>query len=117
MLCYLAEAGRWRLLKTGGRNDHHARDFLGDWRGHLMVDDYSGYKPLFTKASGGNACTELACLAHVRRKFFDLYQANRSPMTYAALEQIADLYEIESQVCQSTPNNFQRSTSKSFHLI
>jgi transposase len=80
-----------------GRNGQHAQGFLGDWRGCLMVDDYSGYKPLFTEDSGGKTCTELACFAHVRRKFFDLYQANRSPMAYAALEQIADLYEIESQ--------------------
>jgi transposase len=80
-----------------GRNGHHARDFLGDWRGCLMVDDYGGYKPLFNEDSGGKACTELACFAHVRRKFFDLYQADQSPMAYAALEQIADLYEIESQ--------------------
>jgi transposase len=80
-----------------GRNGQHARDFLEDWRGHLMVDDYAGYKPLFTEDSGGKACTELACFAHVRRKFFDLYQANRSPMAYAALAQIAKLYEIEEQ--------------------
>ncbi|MBK8815637.1 MAG: IS66 family transposase [Methylococcaceae bacterium] len=80
-----------------GRNGQHARDFLGDWRGCLMVDDYAGYKPLFTEVSGGKVCTELACFAHVRRKFFDLFKANQSPMAYAALEQIADLYEIESQ--------------------
>jgi transposase len=37
----------------------HAQDFLRQWRGHLMVDDYSGYKALF-------ACgiTELGCFAH-----------------------------------------------------
>lgn len=80
-----------------GRNGHHARDFLGEWRGHLMVDDYSGYKPLFAQGSGGKSCIELACLAHVRRKFFDLYKANQSQMAYAALELIADLYEIEAQ--------------------
>lgn len=80
-----------------GRNGHHVRDFLGDWRGYLMVDDYSGYKPLFAPDSASKACTELACLAHVRRKFFDLFQANQSPMAYTALEQIADLYEIEAQ--------------------
>jgi transposase len=81
----------------GGRKGHYAQDFLGDWHGYLMVDDYAGYKPLFTGDSGGKACTELACFAHVRRKFFDLYQANQSPMAVAALEKIADLYEIESQ--------------------
>jgi len=31
-----------------GRSGAHARRFLGDWRGHLLVDDYAGYKALFT---------------------------------------------------------------------
>lgn len=39
-----------------------------------MVDDYAGYKALF-----GDQITELACLAHVRRKFFNLHAANSSP--------------------------------------
>jgi transposase len=81
----------------GNRSGQHARNFLDGWRGHLMVDDYNGYKALFAGDGNKSGCLELACLAHVRRKFFDLYQANRSPMAYAALEQIADLYEIESQ--------------------
>jgi transposase len=81
----------------GGRNGQHARDFLGDWRGHLMVDDYSGYKPLFAQDPEGQACIELACLAHVRRKFFDLHKANQSPMAKEALERIAQLYAVEAQ--------------------
>jgi hypothetical protein len=55
--------------------------FLGDWSGHLLVDDYSGYKVLFS--NGG--CTQLSCWAHVRRKFFDLYQANASTLAQEAL--------------------------------
>ena len=27
----------------GGRSGEHARQFLGSWQGHLMVDDYGGY--------------------------------------------------------------------------
>jgi transposase len=79
------------------RSGQHARDFLKGWQGHLMVDDYVGYKALFASDGNNTGCIELACLAHARRKFFDLYQANHSPMAYAALEQIAELYEIESQ--------------------
>ncbi|WP_432786115.1 hypothetical protein AAEX37_00215 [Oligella sp. MSHR50489EDL] len=30
-----------------GRSGAHAREFLGDWRGSLMCDDYAGYKALF----------------------------------------------------------------------
>jgi hypothetical protein len=31
-----------------GRGGEDARQFLGDWQCHLMVDDYVGYKVLFT---------------------------------------------------------------------
>lgn len=74
------------------RNGEHARQFLAEWHGHLMVDDYSGYKALFNS----QGCTELACLAHARRKFYDLHQANKSPMALLALQYIAELYAIEA---------------------
>lgn len=77
-----------------GRSGEHVRHFLGNWSGHLMVDDYAGYKALFAQNTG---CTELACFAHARRKFFDLHQANQSSMALLALQQIAELYAIEDQ--------------------
>jgi transposase len=48
--------------------------------------------------AGGDqaACIELGCWSHVRRKFFDLHQANGSPMALAALERISTLYAIEA---------------------
>jgi hypothetical protein len=75
-----------------GRAGAHARAFLEGWRGHLMVDDYAGYKALFA-----DDVTELACLAHVRRKFFELHAANGSPVAAEALQRIAALYAIEQQ--------------------
>ena len=74
------------------RSGSHARAFLEGWRGHLMVDDYSGYKALF--ASG---ITELGCFAHARRKFFELHVANKSAIAEEALRRIAELYAIESE--------------------
>lgn len=70
----------------------HARAFLHGWRGHLMVDDYAGYKALFADGP-----TELACLAHIRRKFFDVHAASGSPVAEEALRRIAALYAIEQQ--------------------
>ena len=81
------------------RAGKHARDFLQDWRGHLMVDDYAGYKALFA-----NGPTELACLAHIRRKFFDLHAANGSPAADEALRRIAQLYAIEQDAAAMTPS-------------
>ncbi len=74
------------------RSGQHARDFLREWRGHLMVDDYSGYKALFQKG-----VTELACLAHCRRKFFDLHAAGGHAVAEEALQRISELYAVEAQ--------------------
>ncbi|NHZ38522.1 IS66 family transposase [Massilia rubra] len=70
----------------------HVRSFLHGWRGHLMVDDYAGYKAMFADGP-----TELACLAHIRRKFFDVHAASKSPVAEQALQRIAKLYAIEQQ--------------------
>lgn len=75
------------------RAGEHARKFLGEWRGSLTCDDFSGYKALI--ASG---VAEVGCLAHARRKFFDLHVANKSLLAEFALEQIARVYEIEREV-------------------
>ena len=83
-----------------GRSGRYVQSFLENWQGHLLVDDYGGYKALFSRAE--SPCAELACWAHARRKFFDLYQANDSPMAFEALQRIANLYAIESKGKQLT---------------
>lgn len=60
-----------------------------------MVDDYGGYKALFS--ANTSPCTELGCWAHARRKFFDLHQANGSQMAFEALRHIGALYAIEAE--------------------
>lgn len=76
-----------------GRSGSHVRNFLENWRGHLMVDDYSGYKSCFT--NGG--VIELGCMVHARRKFFDLHAANQSPVAARALDWFGLLYELERE--------------------
>jgi len=95
-------AYRSNVLETGppivvfdyqtSRSGAHARDFLAGWQGHLMVDDFSGYKALFA-----DGVIELGCLAHARRKFFDLNAAGANPIALEALNRIAALYAIEHQ--------------------
>jgi transposase len=75
------------------REGKHASAFLRGWAGHLMVDDYAGYKALFRDGS----VIELGCMAHARRKFFDLAKANQSPIAARALRHIARLYRIEAK--------------------
>ena len=95
-------AYRSNVLETGppivvfdyqpSRAGHHARSFLSGWQGHLMADNFGGYKALFTQG-----VTELGCLAHARRKFFDLNEAQANPIAQEALARIAALYAIEAQ--------------------
>jgi transposase len=75
------------------RAGEHARAFLGDWSGGLVCDDFSGYK-----ASFGAAITEVGCMAHARRKFFDLHISNKSEIAQQALTYIGQLYEVEREV-------------------
>lgn len=80
------------------RAGRHVREFLGEWRGSLCVDDYAGYAALFrTDKENPVPCIELGCMAHARRKFYDLHQANQSPMAAEALRHIQGLYAIEDE--------------------
>ena len=72
------------------RAGEHARTFLGEWKGSLVCDDYAGYKAGFAQG-----ITEVACLAHARRKFFDLHASSKSTVAESALRQIGAIYEIE----------------------
>ena len=72
------------------RAGEHARNFLGTWNGKLVCDDFAGYKASFELG-----ITEIGCMAHARRKFFDLHIANKSQLAEQALHSIGGLYEVE----------------------
>ncbi|WP_248694596.1 IS66 family transposase [Pseudomonas fulva] len=74
------------------RAGEHARNFLGTWNGKLVCDDFAGYKASFELG-----ITEIGCMAHARRKFFDLHVANKSQLEEQALNSIGGLYEVERQ--------------------
>ena len=42
--------------------------------------------------------THVACFAHARRKFFDVWEATKSPIAEEAVRRIAKLYEIEADI-------------------
>lgn len=85
------------------RAGENAKLFLGDWRGNLVCDDFSGYKQLMTQG-----VTEVGCLAHARRKFFDLHVANKSQIAHSALEQIGRIYDIEREIKALNPDERRR---------
>jgi transposase len=52
--------------------------------------------------------TEVGCLAHARRKFFDLHASHKSQIAQSALEQIARIYDIEREVKELSADERQR---------
>ncbi len=84
------------------RAGEHARTFLGDWQGKLVCDDYAGYKAGF-----GSGIIEIGCMAHARRKFFDLHTANQSVLAEQALEYIKLLYQVEQEAKDLAPKQRQ----------
>ncbi len=57
------------------RAGEHARNFLQNWKGKLVCDDFGGYKASFELG-----VTEIGCMAHARRKFFELHATNKSQL-------------------------------------
>ena len=77
---------------TESRGGVHAREFLSNWSGKLVCDDYAGYKALFERG-----VIEAGCMAHARRKLHDLYANHRSEIAEDGLRYFAALYEIEAE--------------------
>lgn len=60
---------------------------------------YSGFAPLYADGS----VAEAACWAHARRKFYDLYVVDRSPLATEALQRIGALYAVEREIRGNLP--------------
>jgi hypothetical protein len=52
----------------------------------------------------GGKIQEAACWAHARRAFYDIHQANQSPIAAEALARIGALYAFESEIRGRAPN-------------
>lgn len=77
-----------------GRGSKYPADFLAEWTGTLTCDDYAAYDVIFRR----EGCMEAGCLAHARRRFDELVKANASPVAAQAIQRIARIYRLESQV-------------------
>ena len=84
------------------RSGEHARAFLGKtnaedansgWNGTLICDDYVAYKALFAKG-----ITESGCMAHARRKLFELHANHSSLIAAEGLKFFDLLYDVERDV-------------------
>lgn len=72
---------------------------LASFSGVLQADGYAGFDRLY-----GERVQEVACWAHVRRKFYEIHHAHDSPIAAQALERIARLYGVEAEVRGRPPD-------------
>jgi len=77
------------------RAGKHTRDFLSDFKGCLQVDGFKGYNLVEDVTIDG-------CLAHVRRKFHDIYvtlseEAKKDINTKTALDYCNRIYQLDKE--------------------
>ena len=65
----------------------------------MHADGYSGFNGVF----GADKAREMACMAHVRRKFVDVHAAQGSAIAEEAIRRIAKLYGVEKEVRGKRP--------------
>ena len=94
-----AASAMWFAYSPDRKGEHPERH-LRDFRGTLQADAYAGFNQLYAQGR----IQEVACWAHVRRKFYDLQQAHASPIATEAIERIGQLYGIESEIRGRPPD-------------
>jgi transposase len=81
------------------RKGERPRDHLAGYEGFLHADAYGGYDTLFqSHGAFPPKITHVACMAHARRYYFDVYDATKSPIAEEALRRIQELYAIEAEI-------------------
>jgi hypothetical protein len=86
--------------RKGIRTIGHLKDYTG-W---MHADGYAGFEELYRSGR----IHEVACMAHIRRKFVDVQQSQGSAIAEEAIRRIAELYAVEKQVRGSPPDERAR---------
>jgi transposase len=86
------------------RRGAHPQDHLRGFKGILQADGYGGFIEIYR----GGDVVEAACMAHARRKFWDVHEKTKSALSREALERIAAFYKVEDTVRGHPPDQRQR---------
>lgn len=84
---------------TIDRKGEHPVSHLAGYRGCVHADGYSGFNGLF----GHDKADEMACIAHVRRKFVDVFASQGNAIAGEAIRRMAELYAVEKDARGKTP--------------
>ena len=70
----------------------------------MHADGYAGFNDLYRTGK----VTEVACMAHIRRKFVDIHKSQGSAIADEAIKRIAQLYAVEKAARGSPPDERRR---------
>lgn len=113
--CYAVDNRPWSgpghpaavYIYSDDRKGVHPAEHLKGYSGLIQVDGYAGFACLVTDPAGD--APQLAfCMAHARRKFYDVFTTTKSPIAEQALRRIAALYAIESDIRGQAAGERQR---------
>ncbi len=85
---------------TIDRKGEHPVSHLAGYKGCVHADGYSGFNGLF----GDDKADEMACMAHVRRKFVDVFASQGNAIAEEAIRRIAALYAVEKEARGKSPD-------------
>jgi transposase len=80
------------------RSKKRPLDFLGDYRGYVHADAYSGYDELFRR----KGVIEVGCWVHTRRHFDEAVSSRKMEAT-EIMARIGQLYKIEAECAELRP--------------
>lgn len=78
----------------------HPAEHLKHYSGFMHADGYAGFNELYRTGD----ITEVACMAHIRRKFVDIHKAQGSAIAEEAIRRIAALYAVEAKARGQPPD-------------
>ena len=85
---------------SADRKGVHPARHLANFQGWMHADGYAGFEELYRSSR----IREVACLAHVRRKFVDVHRAQGSSIAEEAIARIGQLYAVEKAIRGSPPD-------------
>lgn len=77
-----------------GRAGESVMSEVAGFAGTLHADGFSGYNQLYKDG----AIREAACLAHLRRKIFDIHDSQPTKLSTTAMADIQAIYRIEEEI-------------------
>ncbi|MBV1897205.1 MAG: IS66 family transposase [Rhodobacteraceae bacterium] len=88
----------WYQFTVDHKGEHPVKHLSG-YQGWVHVDSYAGFNGIF----GEGKASEVACMAHIRRKFVDVFAAQGTAIAEETIKRIAQLYGVEKQARGKSP--------------